>query len=98
MYHGASNGEFTVFNAENGAYFTENESYVRRYKQAHKYPSARLIEVYLNVKKPFDTRQEAERRIFEREFYRKRGNGASLSDVGFPDWTDADDLIEFINE
>lgn len=98
VYHGTPRGEFTVFNAQNGAYFTENEAYARRYMQAHNSPTARLIEAYLNITKPFDTRQEAERRIFEREFYRKWGNGTPLSDVGLPDWTDADDLIDFINE
>ena len=98
VYHGTPNGNFTVFNTSNGAYFTENEAYARRYMQAHNSPTARLIEAYLNITKPFDTRQEAERRIFEREFYRKWGNGTPLSDVGLPDWTDADDLIDFINE
>ena len=98
VYHGTPHGEFTIFNAQNGAYFTENKAYARRYMQAHNSPTARLIEAYLNITKPFDTRQEAERRIFEREFYRKWGNGTPLSDVGLPDWTDADDLIDFINE
>ena len=98
VYHGTPNGNFTVFNTSNGAYFTENEAYARRYMQAHSSPTAQLIEAYLNITKPFDTRQEAERRIFEREFYRKWGNGTPLSDVGLPDWTDADDLIDFINE
>lgn len=98
VYHGTPNGNFTVFNTSSGAYFTENESYARRYIQAHNSPTARLIEAYLNITKPFDTRQEAERRIFEREFYRKWGNGTPLSDIGLPDWTDADDLIDFINE
>jgi hypothetical protein len=98
VYHGTPRGGFTIFNAQNGAYFTENEAYARRYMQAHNSPTARLIEAYLNITKPFDTRQEAERRIFEREFYRKWGNGTPLSDIGLPDWTDADDLIDFINE
>ena len=98
VYHGTPRGEFTIFNAQNGAYFTENKAYARRYMQAHNSPTARLIEAYLNITKPFDTRQDAERRIFEREFYRKWGNGTPLSDIGLPDWTDADDLIDFINE
>ena len=98
VYHGTPRGEFTIFNAQSGAYFTENEAYARRYMQAHNSPTARLIEAYLNITKPFDTRRETERRIFEREFYRKWGNGTPLSDIGLPDWTDADDLIDFINE
>ena len=98
VYHGTPRGDFTIFNAEYGAYFSANEAYARRYTQAHNSSSARVIEAYLNITKPFDTRREAERKIFENEFYRKWGNGAPLSDSGLPDWTDGDDLIAFINE
>ena len=98
VYHGTPRGDFTIFNAEYGAYFSANEAYARRYTQAHNSTSARVIEAYLNITKPFDTRHEAERKIFENEFYRKWGNGAPLSDSGLPDWTDGDDLIAFINE
>ncbi len=52
----------------------------------------------MDIKKPFDTRNATERRIFEREFYGQWGNGAPLSQRGLPDWTDGDDLIDFLQE
>ena len=56
-----------------------------------------LYETYLSIKKPFDTRRSKERNIFHNEFYMKYGNGSPLSERGVPDWTDATDLLEFIN-
>lgn len=97
VYHGTPNGNFTVFRTDyGGAYFTTSETYAKRYARAHTSPDARILECYLNIKKPFDTRQAAERKIFEEEFYGQWGNGAPLSESGLPDWTDGDDLIEFI--
>ena len=97
VYHGMPNGSFTVFRTDyGGAYFTTSETYAKRYARAHTSPDARILECYLNIKKPFDTRQAAERKIFEEEFYGQWGNGAPLSESGLPDWTDGDDLIEFI--
>ena len=97
VYHGTPNGSFTVFRTDyGGAYFTTSETYAKRYARAHTSPDARILECYLNIKKPFDTRQAAERKIFEEEFYGQWGNGAPLSESGLPDWTDGDDLIEFI--
>ncbi|MDD3883290.1 MAG: hypothetical protein PHI27_13765 [Eubacteriales bacterium] len=55
-------------------------------------------EVYLNITRPFDTRNATEKRIFTNQFYRKYGNGTPLSERGLPDWTDSTDLIEFIQE
>ena len=54
--------------------------------------------VYLDIKKPFDTRNAKERRIFLQEFYRKYGTGTPLADSGLPDWVDGMDLQEFIEE
>lgn len=97
VYHGTPNGNFTVFRTDyGGAYFTTSETYAKRYARAHTSPDARILECYLNIKKPFDTRQAAERKIFEEEFYGQWGNGAPLGESGLPDWTDGDDLIEFI--
>lgn len=104
MYHGTPNAGFTRFRS--GAYFTQNREYADRYQ----YPGASSIsvkttennpdtyKVYLNIKKPFDTRNATEREIFENEFYMKWGNGSPLSDRGLPDWVEAMDLQEFIEE
>lgn len=99
VYHGTPHGNFTIFNTSNGGiYFSANENYAKRYMKANTHNDARLIEAYLNMAKPFDTRQTKERKIFEQEFYGQWGNGAPLTDIGLPDWTDGDDLLSFIQE
>lgn len=101
MYHGTPNGGFTKFRS--GSYFTQNPDYAALYQN----PGASMLgykkgadnpqnyQVYLNIEKPFDTRNPKERRIFVQEYYRKYGTGAPLSDSGLPDWTDGMDLQEF---
>lgn len=104
MYHGTPNAEFTVF--RDGTYFTQNKWYADNYqaqgasslgykKTANK-PDT--YEVYLNIKKPFDTRNPEERRIFEEEYYGQWGMGTPLMNSGLPDWMDGEDLKEFIEE
>ena len=104
MYHGTPRGGITQFNS--GTYFTENKEYADVYQS----PNASSIsvkqgeitpktyEVYLNIKKPFDTRNKKERDIFNKEYYRKYGTGTPLMESGLPDWVDGMDLQEFIEE
>lgn len=104
MYHGTPNGVFTEFHS--GTYFTQNPEYATLYQS----PGASMLrlkrnadnpknyQVYLDIKKPFDTRKSKERRIFMEEYYRKYGTGAPLSESGLPDWTDGMDLQEFIED
>lgn len=107
MYHGTPFGGFDKFKENSPAYFTDDINLAERYKN----PSASSIrsyrggETYGEVKatfirsdKVFDTREEEAAEIFETQFYRQWGNGAPLSERGVPDWTDADDLFEFIEE
>lgn len=53
---------------------------------------------YLEIKKPFDTRDPKIRKEFMEEYYGKYGNMTPLSDSGLPDWTEARDLREWIEE
>ena len=104
MYHGTPNAGFTVFRS--GTYFTENKEYADvyqnqgasslGYKKTADNPDT--YAVYLNIKKPFDTRNKAERDIFYNEYYRKYGMGTDLMDSGLPDWMDGMDLQEFLEE
>ena len=99
FYHGTPNGTFTVF--KNWQYFTENKRYADQYQnQAIKRTADNptTYPVYITSEKTFDTRNADARRIFEEEFFGKWGNGTPLSERGLPDWTDADDLIEFLEE
>lgn len=104
MYHGSPNGDFTVF--KSGSYFTENKEYADiyqnqgasslSYKKTANHPNT--YAVYLDIKKPFDTRNKTERDIFYNEYYRKWGTGTELMESGLPDWTDGQDLQEFLEE
>ena len=104
MYHGTPNGDFTTFRS--GSYFTPNKEYADvyqsqgasslGYKKTANKPDT--YEVYLNIKKPFDTRNPKERRIFEEEYYGQWGMGTPLMDSGLPDWLDGEDLQEFLEE
>lgn len=104
VYHGTPTGGFSIFRDE--SYFSPLMWYAEKYKNpsASSNRSSRdvgtpmLYEVFLNIRKPFDTRNAAEKKIFETDFFRKWGNGAPLSERGLPDWTDATDLLEFIEE
>lgn len=104
MYHGTPNGDFTIF--REGTYFTEYKWYADRYqsqgasslgyKKTANEPNT--YEVYLNITKPFDTRNAKERAIFEEEYYGQWGMGTPLMESGLPDWLDGEDLIEFLQE
>lgn len=103
MYHGTPNGTFNEFRP---SYFTPMKWYADRYqsqgasslgyKKTANNPTT--YEVYLNIKKPFDTREPEARRIFEEEYYQQWGTGTPLMESGLPDWMDGEDLIEFLEE
>lgn len=105
MYHGSPHGDIEVFRDE--SYFTDDKAYADQYQT----PSGSnwrgdlsgvkptTYEVFLNIRKPFDTKNDEEAaKIFDSEVFGKWGNGAPLADSGLPDWTDATDLLEFIDE
>lgn len=95
MYHGSPKDDISSFRLSlGGAYFTANYDYAREYAR----DVGKVYEVYLNITKPFDTRNAECRAIFEKKFYGQWGNGAPLGDKGLPDWTDGDDLIDFLQE
>ena len=104
MYHGSPNADFTVF--KSGTYFTEHKWYADLYqnqgasslgyKKTANNPDT--YAVYLDIKKPFDTRNKAERDIFYNEYYRQWGTGTDLMESGLPDWMDGQDLQEFLEE
>ena len=96
VYHGTQKASFTTFNTElEGSYFTANPKYALEYARQNK---DNVYSVYLNITKPFDTRNAEERKIFEEQFYGQWGNGAPLTDRGLLDWTDGADMYDFIQE
>lgn len=104
MYHGTPNSGFTEFRP--GTYFTKNKWYADVYhavgasaisiKKEGKNPDT--YKVYLDIKKPFDTRIEEVRKLWYKDYYRKWGTGTDLQESGLPDWTDGEDIREFIEE
>ncbi len=104
MYHGTPSGNYKHFRS--GTYFTPNREYADVYQNpgassisyGKKQDAPTTFAMYLNMEKPFDTRNPKERSIFMKEYYRKYGTGAPLSESGLPDWTDGMDLQEFIEE
>jgi hypothetical protein len=93
MYHGTRKGGFTVF--RDWSYLTANQKYAERYMNRD--TGETMYEVYANIKKPFDTRLEECRAIWEKEFYGEYSR-TSLQESGLPDWTDGYDLVDFLEE
>ncbi|MBQ8859627.1 MAG: hypothetical protein IJ012_07590, partial [Clostridia bacterium] len=104
VYHGTPNGAHNTFRS--GSYFTPDAAYADKYQNpgasslsaGKTVSNPKIYKVYLNITKPFDTRNATERKIFQNEYYRKYGTGAPLAESGLPDWTDGMDLQEFIEE
>ena len=96
VYHGSSKAGFTEFKTElEGSYFTADRKYAEEYAKGN---DENVYAVYLNITKPFDTRDAEARKIFEEEFYGQWGNGAPLTDRGLLDWTDGADMFDFLQE
>lgn len=107
VYHGTPYGGFEEFRKDRQAYFTPMEWYADKYHTPNasairdRYDAAtqpQTYPVFLNIRKPFDTRNATERKIWDEEYYRQWGTGAPLTDKGLPDWTDGLDLQEFFEE
>lgn len=105
MYHGTPQGGFTVFKPDI-SYFTANRDYAEEYARASSGnsrvnythdPEHKVYEVYLNAKKPFDTRDPKVRKVWEREFFGKYSR-TPLTDRGLLDWTDGYDIWDFIDD
>lgn len=93
MYHGTRKGGFTVF--KDWQYLTTDRAYAERY--ADKDTGETVYEVYADIKKPFDTRLEECREIWENEYYGAYSR-TPLQESGLPDWTDGYDLVDFLEE
>lgn len=96
VYHGSRNAGFTVFRTDlEGTYFTADKQYATEYAKMN---NDNVYSVYLNIKKPFDTREKKAREIFEEQFFGQWGNGAPLTERGLLDWTDGADMYDFLQE
>lgn len=108
MYHGTPKGDFTVF--RDGSYFTQNKRYADGYQNetaGRTDLDPKTYEVYLNITKPFDIRNDEEARNIYIDDYIKGGNAVGInpymSDSEYDkidtiDWTEGDDLKDFLIE
>ena len=106
MYHGTPKGDFTVF--RDGSYFTQNKRYADGYQNetaGRTELDPKTYEVYLNITKPFDIRNDEEARNIYINDYIKGGNAVGInpymSDAEYDkidtiDWTEGDDLKNFL--
>lgn len=106
MYHGTPKGDFTVF--RDGSYFTQNKRYADGYQNetaGRTDLDQKTYEVYLNITKPFDIRNDEEARNIYINDYIKGGNAVGInpymSDAEYDkinaiDWTEGDDLKDFL--
>jgi hypothetical protein len=106
LHHGTWRGGYDTF-AE-ATHFSRSKEYASRYMS----PSAssmgisgikratkqEVITADVTFKKVFDTRNPEDRLIFEQQFLGKFGTGTPIGERGLPDWTDAVDLVEFLEE
>jgi hypothetical protein len=106
LHHGTWRGGYDSF--KDGSHFSKSKKYASRYMQTSassmgmsglkEASKQEIISADVTFKKVFDTRNPADRKIFEQEFYRKYGTGTPVGERGLPDWTDAVDLAEFLEE
>ena len=105
VYHGTPDASFEAFNPD--SFFTEKPEIASIYTSASassiasKRKSAdaqAVIPAYLAISEPFDTRLPEVRTDFEQNYFNKWGTGTPLSERGLPDWNDARDISEWIDE
>ena len=104
VYHGTPNAVFDEFRTP--AYFTTDKKYAEGYqRQGASYLGYKqnasnpdTYAVYLSIKNPFDTRDKKARDLFYKEYYGQRGVGSDISEKGLPDWMEAEDLAEWLEE
>jgi len=105
VYHGTPHASFEAFNPD--SFFTEKPEIASIYTSASassiasKRKSAdaqAVIPAYLAISAPFDTRLPEARTDFEQNYFNKWGTGTPLSERGLPDWNDARDISEWIEE
>jgi len=109
VYHGTPTGNFTVFKPlqffslkkEYADIYQSSSASSRNYNRPQVAPST--YEVYLKIEKPFDTRKsQVAKNIFNR--FASHNNPVNysyaqkLTDRGFPDWMELDNLVEFMDE
>lgn len=103
FYHGTPDMNFDDFNLNDVNYFTKDYNYAKQYihpsysalRFNKKIGKAGIITVKLHCNNIFDTKHNTkDRKIFEK-YDVTEGNMTGLSDSGYVDWSDAENLAEY---
>lgn len=106
MYHGSPNGGFTQFKNHLN-FFTADKQYAEEYTHKSGASNPQIYEVYLNIKHPFDIRNPKVKKIFDNEYVKggwaysidpSRAGEKMNTNTGLPDWTEADNIYDFLEE
>lgn len=107
LYHGSSKS-IESLDPNRSLYLTDNPDYAKNYTDPNYSAAAKSKEDFNNlnpqvykvvIKKDelFDTSIPEHRKIFD-EFDKTSGNGTGLTSKNYPDWTDAENLREFLKD
>ena len=104
VYHGTPYGGFNTFNGR--AYFASNKKYADVYQDIwasalrgqtrEDATNRQTYSVYLNIKKPFDTRNPKDMVVWDKFYTGEREYG--IREKGLPDWKAGEDLYKYLSD
>jgi hypothetical protein len=106
FYHGSSDINFDDFNKHEINYFTQNYDYAKKYispvYSALRFNKSNanngIFTVKLKCKNIFDTKNNSEHKKIFLDYTNNYGNQTPLTDSGYPDWSDVENLGEYFDE
>jgi hypothetical protein len=106
FYHGTSDFGFDNFNKHGVNYFTKNYNYAKKYinpaysalRSGKKDKIKGIYTVKLKCKNIFDTKTNNQHRRIFLDYTNNYGNMTPLTESGYPDWSDVENLAEYFDE
>lgn len=106
FYHGTSDFGFDDFNKNEVNYFTNNYEYAKKYinpaysalRSGKKDGIKGIYTVKLKCKNIFDTKNNIQHKKIFLDYTNNYGNMTPLTDSGYPDWSDVENLAEYFDE
>jgi len=104
FYHGTSDFGFDGFNQNEVNYFTKNYDYAKNYinpscsalRSGKKDKVKGIYTVKLKCKNIFDTKVNQQHKRIFLDYTNNYGNMTPLTDSGYPDWSDVENLSEYL--
>jgi hypothetical protein len=106
FYHGTSDFVFDDFNKYEVNYFTNNYEYAKKYtnpaysalRSGKKDGIKGIYTVKLKCKNTFDTKNNIQHKKIFLGYTNNYGNMTPLTNSGYPDWSDVENLAEYLDE